>query len=328
MLTLIVAFLLRWSPEFTETVYRNTWFAAFRWLIDTTLAWLPFPVFWLVFAGVFAIFFRGWMRRSLFMYRPWYRGIANAIGWLLIAFYFMWGFNYSAPGFADKAGLVIDRSNTEFRDALWQRAVQEALAARSEADTAEFFLNTPTHDFLEDIHSEVRAVLRNVGFKTPGNPRMRLISGGALRRMGISGIYFPFSGECHTDASHLPVRRYPIIAHEYAHAYGVTDEGECNLIGFLALAQSRNPALRYAAWLDLIVSLWMRIDELPTALKGDIEVLRADAMNYPPFLPGTAEFTNNLYLKANGVNEGIDSYASTPLLIHSALGQGWLSPEP
>ncbi len=262
------------------------------------------------------------------MYRPWYRGIANAIGWLLIAFYFMWGFNYSAPGFADKAGLVIDRSNTEFRDALWQRAVQEALAARSEADTAEFFLNTPTHDFLEDIHSEVRAVLRNVGFKTPGNPRMRLISGGALRRMGISGIYFPFSGECHTDASHLPVRRYPIIAHEYAHAYGVTDEGECNLIGFLALAQSRNPALRYAAWLDLIVSLWMRIDELPTALKGDIEVLRADAMNYPPFLPGTAEFTNNLYLKANGVNEGIDSYASTPLLIHSALAQGWLSPEP
>ncbi len=325
--TLVLAVLLRRFPEFTEKVYRNIFFSALRWVVDACLVWLPFPAFWLVFGLLFLFLLRGWIRRTLFLYRPWYRGIANAFGWLLIVFYFSWGFNYSAPGFVDKAKLEVDEQNTGFGTELLRVAITEAESARALADTALFFDSNQPNHINDAIHVEVREVLSTAGFKTPGNPKMRLVPGGVMRRMGISGIYFPFSGECHTDASYLPLRRYPIVAHEYAHAYGVTDEGECNLIGFLALVRSRNASFRYAAWLDVILSFRVGMDELPHALQRDIDRLRADARNYPPIIPGMAEFANNLYLKANGVDEGIESYSRTPILVNAAIQQGWLNTE-
>lgn len=328
VLALVLALVLRFFPELTDEVYRNVLFAGIRWLIDSTFGWLPFAVFWLVFAAVFLFLLRGWMRRTLFIYRPWYRGIANAIGWLLMAFYMLWGFNYSAPGFVDKAGITVDEPVEGFQQVLFERALSEATAARAAADTSGFFLSGDRGTLLQVIHTEVRSVLHDAGFATPGNPTMRLVPGGVMRRLGVSGIYFPFSGECHTDASYLPLRRYAIAAHEYAHAYGVTDEGECNLIGFLALARSRNATLRYSAWLDVLLSLRFGMDELPASIQHDIERLRADALNYTPFVPGMAEFTNNLYLKANGVDEGINSYARTPVLVNAAIEQGWLDERP
>lgn len=322
--TLAVAFALRFAPEFTDSVYRNTLFSGLRWLIDSTLGWLPFPVFWLVLGVLFALFLRGWLRRTLFLYRPWYRGIANAIGWLVIVFYFAWGFNYSAPGFVEKSGITLSSDPGDFRSALLETSINEAVMARQDADTSLFFSFDQPGQIMERIHAEVRSVLALAQFKTPGKPVMRLVRGGVLRRIGISGIYFPFSGECHTDASYLPLRRYPIAAHEFAHAYGVTDEGECNLIGFLALARSSNASFRYAAWLDLISALRPELDALPKAIRTDLERLRADAKNYPPLIPGLAEFSNNVYLKANGVEDGIDSYARTPMLVHAAINAGWV----
>lgn len=323
----MLAVLLRWAPEFTEQVYRNAWFNALRWIVDACLVWLPFPAFWLVVGIVFLLLLRGWMRRTLFIYRPWYRGIANTLGWLLIVFYFSWGFNYSAPGFVEKAQLQVSNQQAGFGNALLRLAISEAESARILADTSVFFDFNQPKNINDVIHVEVRSVLSKAGFKTPGNPNMRLVPGGVMRRMGISGIYFPFSGECHVDASYLPLRRYPIVAHEYAHAYGVTDEGECNLIGFLALVRSRNASFRYAAWLDVILSLRVELDELPQALQRDIDRLRVDARNYPPIIPGMAEFANNLYLKANGVDEGIESYSRTPVLVNAAINQGWLETE-
>lgn len=322
--TLVVAFALRFVPEFTDSVYRNTLFAGLRWLIDSTLGWLPFPVFWLVLCILFALILRGWLRRTLFLYRPWYRGIANALGWLMVVFHFSWGFNYSAPGFIEKSGIQIPTDSGDFRSELLGLALNQAVMARENADTTLFFSFDQPRHLMEAIHAEVRSVLALGNFQTPGKPRMRLVRGGVLRRIGISGIYFPFSGECHTDATYLPLRRYPIAAHEFAHAYGITDEGECNLIGFLALARSRNASFRYAAWLDLIATLLPELDALPKAIRTDLEQLRADAKNYPPLIPGLAEFSNNLYLKANGVEDGIHNYARTPVLVHAALEVGWV----
>jgi hypothetical protein len=326
VLAFLVGRLLAQFPEFTETVYRNTVFNSYRWIWDTTLGWIPFPVMLLVLLFYFVYAFVLWRRRWLFNYTPWFRLPLNFLGGLVLWFYLAWGFNYSAPGLVDK--LNIDRPSRVNWDDLKTRATQEALDARAQFDTLR--LQETEISAAEElaIHNAVRSFLRDAEVATPGRVRVRVISlNGWMRRIGISGIYSPFSGECHVDGSYPLLQQWFTMAHEIAHGYGITDEGECNFVAFMALQSSSDEAFVYSAWFSLLLELVPRneIESLPTALRGDRLMLRANAEKYPPLIPRLAEKTNHLYLKSQGVEGGIDSYSRWPQLVY-ALVEESISP--
>ncbi len=317
----------RYVPSAVERTYRNGWFVAWRWAYDSTFAHLPFATILLVLFALSALVARQWHRRILFMYKPWYRGIANLTGWLLMWFYLSWGFNYSAPGVVDKMNWEVNALTGRKAETLRSTAIDEAVLLRSMCDTSRFFAPDVSQRELNVIHASLRDALQAHGFKTPGSPAMRLVSrSGWMRRIGVSGIYLPFSSECHADRSYPPLILWFTIAHEFAHGYGVTDEGECNYLAFVALLTSGMAELEYAAWFSLIgdLSNRERLNDLPMPIARDWAGVRHNYENHPPLIPGIANFMNHVYLKSQGVKEGITSYGMTPRLVVSAADAGHL----
>lgn len=313
----LLSLLLRFFPEQTHIVYRNNLFAAFRWTHDAMFGYLPIPIITIVLIIGSGTAIYVFITRRQF-YKPIYRPILNILGILTTWFYITWGFNYSATDVKTMLELHPTALTEIQKKQLLQTSLSFAQAARMLSDTSSFFSGAPS-DMLPAIHSSVREELRRSGFETPGNVTMRRISkSGWLRRIGISGIYLPFSGEAHADASYLPLRSWFIMAHEYTHGYGITTEGECDFIAFMALKNSGVPELEYAAWFEMANSIRMPradtlgFDSLPAFFRRDLDILRADIEKYPPLIGNTAQYTNDIYLKINGIEEGIASYNLMP----------------
>lgn len=322
LLSILLSKILSYAPTFTESIYRNGLFKVIRWIKDSLFNWVPFPLAILFFVWIIYLHYLGWRKRTLFGFTPWYRGIANFLGIVIFFFYVSWGFNYSAPGIADK--LEYNYEETLRTDQLVSVAKRNALEIRAKLDSSSLFTSEISDRQLNAIHSSVREYLRNSGVDTPGDVRMRRVSkSGWLRRIGISGIYFPFAAEAHTDASYLALSQWFTLAHEYAHGYGITDEGECNFIAFASLLDSGVYEFEYCAW----YTLWMYLEPFDesdtsirrTVLHQDRIQLRRHREQFTAFAPGVAEASNNLYLKSQGIEEGIQSYLRWTLLAQQHL---------
>src|SRR5205085_3023674 len=83
-----------------------------------------------------------------------------------------------------------------------------------------------------------------VGF---GPPKPVYFSG-ALTRLGISGIYFPFTGEPNYNADAPDFERPFSIAHEMAHQRGFARESEANFVAFLVCTHASDPFVRYSGY--------------------------------------------------------------------------------
>ena len=46
------------------------------------------------------------------------------------------------------------------------------------------------------------------------------------------------------------------LAHEMAHGYGITDEGDCNTLAYLVCLHSKNKAIQYSGLLAYLRYLW------------------------------------------------------------------------
>ena len=70
-----------------------------------------------------------------------------------------------------------------------------------------------------------------------------------LARLGITGIYSPFTGEAHVNDEVVPWVLLFTAAHELAHQKGFAREDEANLVAWQVCRGSGEPALRYSATL-------------------------------------------------------------------------------
>jgi hypothetical protein len=141
-----------------------------------------------------------------------------------------------------------------------------------------------------------------------------------MSRLGISGIFIPFTGEPSINGDVPDASLALVIAHEKAHRRGITDEGEANLAATMACLRSTSDVLRYAAHLDLAARLIGAIGrELPDEAAAAQELLgagpRADLAAIRDFWaryrgPATraARRVNDAYLRSNRVPGGVRSY--------------------
>ena len=322
---LALAQILSYFPEFTEEYYRNGLFAIFRWVRDGLFSLVPIPLMLVILLLGLFLLFRGWARKRIFMQRPWWRTLLNTIGMLLTWFYISWGWNYSAPGLMDKLNAEVKALDQETYEALRTESLARASLHRAISDTTYFHTKDIPAGDVTSIHSAVREYLNTVDVETPGNVAMRRISkSGWMRKIGVAGIYMPFSGEGHADASYLGLREWFILAHEYAHGYGITDEGECNYIAFMSLTESGVHHFQYAAWLELAEHLLPHVAdttatlEVAPEIQRDRNILFEDAMRYRSGMQSIALASNNLYLLSQGVKEGVASYDLLPEMVVAA----------
>jgi hypothetical protein len=342
----------------TEAMYGKAGPAIARALSLATGA-VPFSV---AEALVFAyLAYRGFqsargLARAARRVRTWRRTIAAGLltaardaGMILTGFYILWGWNYSRPPVEERLHLPAAATETdaEFVASLSTEFLERANAAYREihgSDDAGAPTTLPTQWSVVDqsVEEGWRELAANPRLATGFDPHLdarrgrgkRLVAGELLSYLGLSGFYFPFTGEANVNGGIPAVAMPQVLAHEKAHQRGIGPEDEANFLGFLAAASSRDAYARYSACvfahrqlLRVLLSLDRDRSEqvmkrrLP-GVQRDITDLNAYWRKYEGRASEVSEKLNDAYLKSNRVEGGVASYGkSVELLLRYAAAE-------
>ncbi|NVJ86876.1 MAG: DUF3810 domain-containing protein [Algoriphagus sp.] len=337
----IVSLIIRWVaskfPEWAEQYYSRGFFLFIRQLVDKTLGNLPFPsvfLFILLLGFLFLFFIRKLTRIPKGKPR-WFFGIRSLLnfsGALVFFFLTLWGFNYQRIPIIQQLGLQVQPLNLEELKKEINYSHEQLISIRQQLQT-----DTSAIEEIVDYSVLERNVRENLfhnlgllDLKYSGNPRTRMFPPpGFMRKMGILGIYFPFTGESYIDPTLHPLEQPFTVAHEMAHSFGVTDEGEANFVAWVIGTHSSDPLLEYTAYLRLFlyqVRDYYRMDpegyqgwieNLDRGILNDIRSIQERNAQYPPFSIELSRKTNDLFLKSQGVKAGVMSYQELPMLVYA-----------
>jgi hypothetical protein len=155
----------------------------------------------------------------------------------------------------------------------------------------------------------------------PTSPAKKLWGSTLLSYLGLSGIFVPFTGEPSINAM-VPDASLPIVvAHERAHQRGITNEGEANLVAFMACAgASEHTYLSYSAYLYAAARLLQTASrespegaeaawgELGPGPRHDLEAIREFWSRYAGPASVAANRVNDFYLRSVRVPDGARNY--------------------
>lgn len=340
---LAVLLLLRWllPAAAIEVVYSRGLFVGLRYVWDFTLPLLPIPLFY-----VFWLCVIGWLVHTIVLFRraprqrtraqarrmqggvgiPWLNlgvRILNSVALLVSVFLLAWGFNYGREEVNERIGFdVYQPTLDELRERVYSEA-EELARWRQQITTDTNALSADLFHEPEDVvKSLLRQALTSHGYPDPGRPRLRqLRPKGILLRWSTAGVYWPWVGEGNIDVGLHPLQKYPVGAHELAHAYGFGDEGTCTFWAWLAGRQTKDPVPAYAFRLDY----WRRIagklrqqepqaywkwraENLDPGIRNDLQAIYDNAELYKDIAPVVRDVAYDTYLKAQGIHEGLLNY--------------------
>ena len=167
---------------------------------------------------------------------------------------------------------------------------------------------------MEELSEEYKALQ---GFY----PRPKaLVNHWILSVQNLTGVYSPFTLEANYNAGMVDYNIPFTACHELSHLRGFMEEKEANYIGFLACIGSDIEVFRYSGylmgWIYCTNVLYQEDydvwEELRGELKDDVlSDLRANSAFWAKYDTAVAEVSdkiNETYLKANGQQEGVESY--------------------
>jgi hypothetical protein len=326
-LALAIALRLVFSvfPEVFELVYFEGIFPLIRKIQYPAGAALPFSGYYFLIGIV--IFWLIWRMPKSKVKKKWFsfgRRLLNFCGGLIGLFLLLWGYNYVGPSLADRMSLAENDNQYDvaklylfsMEKATEKRKVIKLPTDSSSVEDLEVEIN------YQELNDAVKSVLGELGYPIDTNVKLRRVKpAGALRRVGIRGIYNPFTGEANVESDAGVLTTAFTAAHEMAHAYGITSEGEANLVAYLSLVNSGNSIWEYSA----AYSLWRYVaGEVNRKLEEDDRAILAEAIpialqidrlaiwrrmnDSPPYFPELSEAVNDSYLKIQGVEGGTDDY--------------------
>lgn len=312
-----------------EAAYSRGFFVGVRTLMDYGLGWLPVPLFYVFWVGVGVFLLLLW--RSFVSVRRLLLRLLAAVCWLVVAFLWLWGYNYGRPPVETYLGF--DRYQPELGE-LRRRVYREATAlGELRATITSDTLALPASALPPALEDSMRAALKRTllahGYPAPGRPRgWQLRPAGVLLRLSTAGVYWPWAGQGNTDAGLYHLQQPAVLAHELSHAYGFGDEGTCSFWALLAADQLSDPALVYALrlayWRQLAGRLryadpdnylrW-RQERLDPGIRNDLAAIYANAAAFTDIAPALRDATYTAYLKAQGIHEGLLNYGRVVQLV-------------
>jgi hypothetical protein len=324
----VAALLVPLPPSFVEQYYSSAVFPFFQPLLTgasnvTAIAWFDVAT---AIAIAMLLIACGRDLVTMHLHRAVWRilvRIATAGSITYLVFLCMWGLNYRRQSLRQRvpfesqritadAAIALARESVTRANSMYALAHREGWIGAGNVDPALAMSFRQTTQSL----GWVRAVL-------PGRPKRSLLDL-YFRRAGVAGMTDPFFLETLVASDLLPFERPQVIAHEWAHLAGITDEGEANFVGWLTCVRGSVPD-RYSGWLFLhseVVAALPRqaarqvtasLDEGPRA---DLVAIRDRyEREVSPRISGAGWQVYDQYLKANRVDAGTASYAQVVQLI-------------
>jgi Protein of unknown function (DUF3810) len=241
---------------------------------------------------------------------------------IYLFFLAVWGWNYRRVPFADQ--FAFDAA-----------AVSPAAARQLAVDAAGALnaLHASAHrsgfgdlDVDGDFAAAFARAQQALGIEPPARPARpkRTLLDPYFVSAGVAGMTDPFFLETLVASDLLPVERPFVVAHEWSHLAGFADEGEANLIGWLACIRGSESA-RYSGWLFLFgevagaLAPRERAGVLAMLGPGPRADLRAIAerirRNVKPAVSAAGWRVYDSYLRANRIEAGTRSYAEVVRLM-------------
>ena len=296
-----------------ETLFGRGIYVVLRSLFDHTIGLLPFAGIYLVFGCLLLTVF--WVVRHYEGTWPKLKGLLQILIFLVMSFFWLWGYNYARPDIKSKLELSIPDVDSTVLLRQFQYLTDSMVVWRAQMEKWDYLL------LEKEVQSSVRSFLVEEGLPAPGHPRVRRLKpGGILLGTSTAGIFLPFSMEAHIDAG-LHWLTWPhVMSHEMAHGYGITDEGECNFIASISCRKNKDAYFKYSAALydiKLLYGALIRIGieerrlkpRIPAICLSDMTEIREKHDAYPNYIPELwRNWIYDKYLKSQGISSGLRSY--------------------
>jgi hypothetical protein len=275
--------------------------------------------------------------------RSWAQAVGRVAGrtavWtaaLYLVFLAAWGLNYRRVPLAEKLDFDEARVSADAARDLGLIAVGRVNALHAAAH-AELRAGAGRDGEIDAVLARAFAAAQQdlgaASLAAPARPKRTMIDL-YLRRAGVSGMTDPLFLETILPGDLLPVERPFVVAHEWSHLAGITDEGEANFAGWLTCLRGA-AAHQYSGWLFLVGELARAVRDADRAAmsaalaSGPRDDLRAIAErirnNVSPRVSAAGWRAYNSYLKANRVESGTDSYAEVvKLVLGVEFERGWV----
>ncbi|WP_167616142.1 DUF3810 domain-containing protein [Maribellus sediminis] len=241
--------------------------------------------------------------------------ILNILGASYIAFYLFWGFNYYRADLNTRLGIEERQPDKQELVHVIKYLIYKTNSGYcdlSEIDKAS------TDSLIEASYKKLAPALK---IKYPAGKRKdkSITFSRLFAQSGISGYYGPFFNEVHVNKEILPVEYPAVLAHEKAHQFGITGESEANFYAWLVCSQSDSPELQYSGNLFILryfFSTARGLKEYPQLVKmldpkvqEDFDRIREHWLELQKeSYEKVASKVNDVYLKSNKVEKGIDDY--------------------
>jgi hypothetical protein len=333
LLAAAAAALVPIPPSWVERFYATGFYAVLQPLVTfasnaVDLAWLDALIGGVVAALVVLtavdLMRRGW-RMALGL------PVVRVVVWsatLYLLFLVLWGFNYRRTRLIDRIPYDASRVSAAAAVRLATLAVDRTNAlhgaAHAEGWVGGGAIDPALAGAFDRVARELGATRRGI---VVGRPKRSLLDW-YFQRTGVAGMTDPFFLETLVAGDVLPFERPFVVAHEWSHLAGITDEGEANLVGWLTCLRA-STADQYSGWLFMYGEVMAAVPashrpsisgRLAAGPRADLRAMRERSESHVnPRLSAAGWRVYDSYLKANRVEAGAASYAE---VVRLALGLG------
>lgn len=258
----------------------------------------------------------------------WVSGVLLGAVFLIFLYVICCGINYRRTSFSEESGIIpIEYSAEELKEICVQ-LTGELNELSDQVLRNEEGIMVLSVDEGEQAISAMRSLGEEYESLSGYYPRpKKLIVSELLSYQGLSGIYLPFTVEANYNGDMIPYNMPFTACHELSHLRGFMQEDEANFIAFLACIHDENIDFQYSGymlgWTYCMNALYRMDDEswqevrglLDKAIEKDLLANNEFWDHYEGVVSEVSNQMNDLYLKANGESEGVQSYSRIVELI-------------
>jgi len=324
-------------PSLVERVYSTRLYLVFQPWVTRLSNTVGFSLLDVLIGVGFAM----WILAAAARFRlGWLRGILQMIVTTIVAgavvylvFLVMWGLNYRRVPLADKLQFEKARVTAVSAREAARHAASELNRLNGPAHAAGWTMPGAVDPVLNRAFDDVQQELGATRPAAAGRPKTTILEP-YFRRAGVSGMTDPFFLETLVDNTLLPFERPFVVAHEWAHLAGYGDEGEANFVGWIT-CQRGTEGDQYSGWLFLyeeLAGVAAPVDRsalngsLSPGVRRDLQTIRDRVRrNVNPTVAAAGWRAYDSYLKANRVENGIESYDTVVrLVLGVTFREGWI----
>lgn len=324
------------NSNFAENVFAKGIFKVYSQIVSNITGVLPFSLaeFAIVIGFVFIpVFIALWIRHIVkHKDTRWYvlvKGIINlvCIASLVISMLILGcSINYYRYPVSYYCGLEVrDSSKEELYElcvALAEAANEARAQITSEDENGVYLLTMNVRELGKECKQAMNVLSEELPILKGIYPRPKSVFfSDFMSNLRLTGIYVPFTMEANVNTSASDYSIAATMCHELAHLHGFIKEDEANYISYIVCMASDDIEVRYSGLMEGLIHTGNALYGKDADLYYQARALYSDAVNrdlaansayWQQFekkvISQVAEQANDTYLKANGQEDGVQSY--------------------